>query len=201
MEFIKEKDISNRKFLLKCGLSGTYISTLTGNPSGDTLKKIEAAYPDLNTDWLLTGEGEMLKEENSPAQEVSPYTTMLLPISALAGALTGFDASVTAHQCERIASPMADIDFAIEVYGDSMIPRYPSGSRLFVKKIDTEAFIEWGKTYLISTTNGSIVKVVMPTEDVNMIECKSLNEMYPPFRVAKKDIYAMYRVRAMMLIE
>lgn len=61
MEFIKEKDISNRKFLLKCGLSGTYISTLTGNPSGDTLKKIEAAYPDLNTDWLLTGEGEMLK--------------------------------------------------------------------------------------------------------------------------------------------
>lgn len=61
MEFIKVKDISNRKFLLKCGLSGTYISTLTGNPSGDTLKKIEAAYPDLNTDWLLTGEGEMLK--------------------------------------------------------------------------------------------------------------------------------------------
>lgn len=61
MEFIKEKDISNRKFLLKCGLSETYISTLTGNPSGDTLKKIEAAYPELNTDWLLTGEGEMLK--------------------------------------------------------------------------------------------------------------------------------------------
>jgi phage repressor protein C with HTH and peptisase S24 domain len=61
MEFIKEKDISNRKFLLKCGLSGTYISTLTGNPSGDTLKKIEAAYPELNTEWLLTGKGEMLK--------------------------------------------------------------------------------------------------------------------------------------------
>jgi phage repressor protein C with HTH and peptisase S24 domain len=61
MEFIKEKDISNRKFLLKCGLSGTYINTLTGNPSGDTIKKIEAAYPELNTDWLLTGEGEMLK--------------------------------------------------------------------------------------------------------------------------------------------
>lgn len=63
MEFIKEKDISNRKFLLKCGLSGTYISTLTGNPSGDTLKKIEAAYPELNTEWLLTGKGTMLKNE------------------------------------------------------------------------------------------------------------------------------------------
>lgn len=61
MEFIQHKEISNRKFLLKCGLSGTYISTLTGNPSGDTIKKIEEAYPELNTDWLLTGAGEMLK--------------------------------------------------------------------------------------------------------------------------------------------
>lgn len=59
-EFIKEKDISNRKFLRKCGLSDTYISTLTGNPSGDTLRKIEAAYPELNVNWLKTGEGEML---------------------------------------------------------------------------------------------------------------------------------------------
>lgn len=61
MEFIQYKEISNRKFLLKCGLSETYINTLTGNPSGDTIKKIGEAYPELNTDWLLYGEGEMLK--------------------------------------------------------------------------------------------------------------------------------------------
>lgn len=61
LEFIKSKDISNRKFLLNCGLSETYISTLTGNPSGDTITKIEEAYPDLNIQWLKTGEGEMLK--------------------------------------------------------------------------------------------------------------------------------------------
>lgn len=61
LEFIKSKDISNRRFLLKCGLSETYINTLTGNPSGDTIAKIEEAYPDLNIQWLKTGEGEMLK--------------------------------------------------------------------------------------------------------------------------------------------
>lgn len=69
MEFIKEKDISNRKFLLKCGLSGTYISTLTGNPSGDTIRKIESAYPELNIEWLKTGKGTMLK---TPASVMSP---------------------------------------------------------------------------------------------------------------------------------
>lgn len=70
MEFIREKDISNRKFLMKCGLSETYINTLTGNPSGDTIRKIENAYPELNTEWLMTGEGEMLKVQ--PAVK-TPY--------------------------------------------------------------------------------------------------------------------------------
>lgn len=102
MEFIREKDISNRKFLLKCGLSGTYINTLTGNPSGDTLKKIEAAYPDLNTEWLLTGEGEMLK--------VPATVTMYNPTSEeRQEAADGIDMSIyPAEVVEEIKAEVAE---------------------------------------------------------------------------------------------
>ena len=102
MEFIREKDISNRKFLLKCGLSGTYINTLTGNPSGDTLKKIEAAYPDLNTEWLLTGEGEMLK--------VPATVTMYNPTSEERQEVAdGIDMSIyPAEVVEEIKAEVAD---------------------------------------------------------------------------------------------
>lgn len=62
-KFIEYREISNRRFLLNCGLSETYINTMTGNPSGDTLAKIQKRYPELNIQWLKTGEGEMLNPQ------------------------------------------------------------------------------------------------------------------------------------------
>ena len=33
-------------------------------PSFSTLQKIKASYPEINIEWLITGEGEMLKESS-----------------------------------------------------------------------------------------------------------------------------------------
>lgn len=74
------------------------------------------------------------------------YTTYLLPMSAMGGTLTGFAApGAMLQNCEAIISPIEDVDFAITVYGDSMAPEYPSGSRILIKKINPNIFIDWGK--------------------------------------------------------
>lgn len=61
MLFVKSKGISINKFELNCGISQGYFKNLKKTVGEDNIRKILEAYPELNQQWLLTGEGEMLK--------------------------------------------------------------------------------------------------------------------------------------------
>jgi transcriptional regulator with XRE-family HTH domain len=69
-----------RRFALKIGANPTTISEIFGKrqnkPSVELLQKIADAYPQLRPEWLLLGEGEMLKSTNANTepQKTSPYT-------------------------------------------------------------------------------------------------------------------------------
>ena len=60
IEYLKFKRIGQNRFEKKAGLSIGYISKLRIEPSPTKLRDIINAAPDLNKEWLLTGEGEML---------------------------------------------------------------------------------------------------------------------------------------------
>lgn len=60
MQYLAFKDIPNAKFEKVCGLCNGYVSGIRRSIGPDKLKSITANYPDLNRDWLLYGEGEML---------------------------------------------------------------------------------------------------------------------------------------------
>ena len=59
--FIKSLSIGQGKFEAKCGLSNGYVNNIKRSIQPDKLQKISLQYPSLNTGWLMTGEGEMLK--------------------------------------------------------------------------------------------------------------------------------------------
>ena len=60
--FIKHIWISKNKFEIDCGLSKRYVSNIRVSIQPNVIEKIALVYPDLNAGWLLTGEGEMLRE-------------------------------------------------------------------------------------------------------------------------------------------
>ena len=64
-EYCKRKNIAISRFEKEAGLSNGYFNQVKKRPSLDKLESIGKAFPDLNKDWLLTGEGEML---NAPLQ-------------------------------------------------------------------------------------------------------------------------------------
>lgn len=182
------------------------ISSLSRALNGDSqyltdsfLEKFNRAfnYP-FNQLWLISGEGEMLSQPQTETD--TAYTTKLIPLAAMAGALTGFDTTgIMEYECEKIIVPIAGVDFAVPVYGDSMSPEYPSGTRVLVKRIDPDAFIAWGSVYVLDTTNGMLLKEVQPCEDDDaFITCHSLNPSgrYKDFDVKRTHIRAMYRVLA-----
>ena len=54
--------MSVRSFEKVCGLSYGYINNMRVSMQPDKVENIAMHFPDLNTGWLLTGEGTMLKE-------------------------------------------------------------------------------------------------------------------------------------------
>ena len=157
---------------------------------------------------ILDGESEVTLKSplENPMQQPEGTTAKLvplLPISAQGGSLNDFVVSVKNSDCEKVVSPIKGADYAIPVSGDSMAPEYPNGSHIFIKKINERAFIEWGKVYVLDTCNGTVVKVLVPSEKEGFVKCLSINKdpIFAPFDVAWGNIYGVYRVLLCMSVK
>lgn len=128
-------------------------------------------------------------------------TLLVIPYGARGGTLQDFSDGIREFECERIISPIRGADYAMEVTGDSMSPEYPSGSRIIIKRIDSEAFIEWGRVYVLDTDNGPVIKQVRKTDDPAVVECVSLNPMYQTFTIRTNLIRGWYRVLMVMSLK
>lgn len=209
ISFISYLGIGQGKFEKNCGLANAYVANIRKSITPEKLQKIAQRYPELNTGWLMTGEGAMLKSV-SPTQRESSIGTqevatavLLLPMYAHGGSLNDFVASAKENDCEKVISPISGVDFAIQVSGDSMSPEYSNGSRIFIKKINEKAFIEWGKTYVLDTCNGTVIKRIVPSDKAGFVKCLSINPdpIYAPFEVDLKDVYGIYRVMLCLSIK
>ena len=129
----------------------------------------------------------------SPA-EIEQEMVLVIPTGARAGTLADFSASIAQYDCERMVTPIKGADYAIQVTGDSMSPEYPSGSVVLIKRINEKAFIEWGKTYVLDTENGAVIKNIRRTDNPEVIECVSMNPAYQSFTMETKYINGWYRV-------
>ena len=183
----------------------TILGERKSKPSYDVLLNIVNAKALNNSaEWLLNGEGDMLtqkkeapKTSSADTTKKNGYITYLLPMSAMGGSLTGFaEPGVLLQNCEAVVSPIENVDFAITVYGDSMAPEYPSGSRILIKKINPNLFIDWGKVYVLDTPNGVIVKEVHESNREGYVSCHSINPdpKFKPFDVLMDEVFGMYRV-------
>lgn len=171
--------------------------------------KISKAFPQFNIEWLLNDKGEMLKSLTTASMgssmlrqaEPGPYTVPLIPISAQGGSFNDFVVSVKDSDCEKVISPVRQVDFALTVTGDSMAPEFPSGSQVLVRKVDEKAFIEWGRVYVLDTCNGTVIKKLNPGRDDDEVLCVSVNPDYQPFYVKLSDVYGLYRVMMCMTLK
>lgn len=204
MQFLHSQKITQAEFTKALGVAPAYVGTIRKGIPAAKVKRIGELYPQLNRDWLLYGEGEMLLDEGAKRQQLlsREYTIPLLPVEASAGTLQMWSEGVRPDDCRMIVSPVKSAEMAIPIKGDSMEPRFHDGSTLLVKKINDSSFIPWGHTMVIDTENGVLVKNVFPAEDQeegeDSIVVKSLNPKYPPFKIPKSSIYGLYRVVGMV---
>ena len=78
-EFISSLGISKRDFYAKTGISRGTIENTTGITE-DTLAKLFVTYPELSAEWVLRGEGDMLRVTQVMAEPVAKEV-IELPLS------------------------------------------------------------------------------------------------------------------------
>ena len=186
-QYAQEKGMSVRAFERQAKLSNGFVKNISKGIGAEKLRSIVEAFPDLNPDWLLHGTGDMLKASDNSPDEGLP----MLPIDAMAGALSGVGFQIRDYECEHYIVPeFSSADFLITVSGDSMQPTFLSGDILAVKKVPKGGlWFQWGKPYVIATRQGCIVKRIMPSEAEGCVTIVSDNaERYPKFDLSDDEI-------------
>jgi repressor LexA len=195
----------------KIGASKGVLSRAINNGTDIQSKWLESLvenYPNINTDWLLSGQGHMLKQvvtQNTPKaiHTTSPVDGIpLIPIEAMAGAFTT-EKTILEYECERYIVPMfKGADFLIPVKGSSMYPKYSSGDVVACQRVPmTDLFFQWNKVYVIDTTQGALIKRIKPGSDKDKVLIVSDNEKYDPFELPISSINAVALVIGVIRLE
>lgn len=211
LSFAGTLGISKRDFYSKIGVSRGTLESKTGITE-DVITKFFATYPQVSIEWLMTGKGNMLKNDNvgckrqiEPAHHISENVQEgipLIPLSAMAGAFTG-DTSVMEYECERYVIPaFKGADFLIQVKGDSMQPTYYSGDLVACQRVPMDdLFFQWNKIYVLDTKQGPLIKRIRRGSDDFHVLIVSDNTDYEPFELSKDQFYGVALVRGLVRLE
>lgn len=199
---ITQQDIADR-----FGVSKQTINPyMTGaKPFG---KKVAQRWADefgLSASWLLTGEGEMLKV----SAERSDVSLCFETIQGGIGHGTGAEQMTKANAVGVMAVPGVPIGEGtpyIQVRGSSMVNRrdpahsIPEGAWIGIQPSQSSV-IRWGEVYAVITTDGPVVKKLMPSDREGYITCVSFNEEdgYLPYELPTNEIIQpLYKVVAVI---
>lgn len=208
--FANSLGISKREFYSKIQVSRGTLESKTGITE-DVLAKFIAIYPSVSIDWLLTGEGNMLKESTPIAinhkfslrtdHPVKIQDIPLYDISATAGMLAIFnDNNIDPEDYLRVPN-LPPVDGAIYVRGESMVPLLKSGDIIIYKKLECSLdSILWGQIYLLSFMAGgetfTVVKYLQKSELPGYIKLVSQNEHFQSKDIPLNSIHALALVKA-----
>ena len=199
-------------------LIGVTTSTITSmfdkgtKPSYDLLIKILNVFTEINIEWLLKGVGTMTKGINSEnkffelSKEELLFSVPLIPFEAIAGFTNQDNEGIRIEKCERYFVPEFNekgVEYLVRVSGSSMYPKYSNGDLLACKKIVEVLFFQWGKVYVIDSSQGVMIKRIFEDkENMHNISCVSDNkEHYPPFSIPKSDIRSLSMVLGVIRTE
>lgn len=190
--FIKEKGLNDNIVTVNCGLSVGALNKARKGTTNLGLKAVERIlnfYNDLNREWLLTGEGQMLKAPEK--RRIPLYDDVTI----------GGNNEMVANVNEA-ARPAEWIDAgdwfpnatsAIHHYGESMV-EYPSGCILALKRVNDSRLLLNGENYVIETEEFRITKRILDDGE-DIIAYSTNRETYPdgrlihaPIRIPKESI-------------
>ena len=144
----------------------------------------------------IFGIGEMPTELRQAGQQP------ILDIRVSAGYGIGLDGNENKVN-EYVSIPALNGCVGITIYGESMCPRYRPGDVVFVRPIQDQTDIDYGRPYIVITQSDRLIKCIyQSTHDAECLRLVSLNEetnrhgdrLFPDREIKKDTIIYLYKV-------
>lgn len=152
--FIRNRGLSQKQFEKQIGLSNGYVGNISKGLGAGKLAEISRHFPELNTEWLLTGNGTMLNDiDNFPKKTAStgcPYFN----VDFAAGFSLLENDQTTNPEFYVDCRPYNNCDAWVNAHGDSMAPTISSGDIVAMKRINDFRYLINGEIYGIVTSSG-----------------------------------------------
>ena len=177
--YIDTKGISIAAFEKSVGMSNASFSKPLKNNGAigtDKLENILSIYSDISPEWLLTGQGDMLKEEPSLSvsmnpQEGTPYYDVDF--------LGGFDLQENSQAMVPALNIVANICPRAEMWcnitGHSMEPTISHGDIIALHKCSVED-IQYGEVYAVVLDTFRTVKILRKSSTPGMLKFVPVNK-------------------------
>lgn len=169
--------------------------------------KLLTAFPSVSKDWLLTGEGEMLKEKSGEieikepsVQKESKVMIPLVHIDSVGGIHSSNELASSEQYIERLI-PFPDArpgDVAILQSGNSMAPTIPAGAIMQIRRVEGwREYFGYGSDFVLWLTDERrITKQVLKyaPDPQNYVTCHSYNPEAADEELPKSMIREVWKV-------
>lgn len=203
IEFIKYKNIGQAAFEKRVGLSNGYVNNIKKSIGEDILQKIVLQFPELNDIWLILGKGDMLKAETNSVLDLKKgnekkITGYYYPdVSASAGLENNLENSELDRIAITIPNWGSGLDF-VNVYGDSMYPKFCSGEVVGIKSVEKE-YVIFGHAYVVVFEDGQVfIKYIRKGNDSDHWLLASENNKYESQEFHLSKIRKVYVVKGVI---
>lgn len=118
-----------------------------------------------------------------------------------AGLLLGIGEGKEIPDGEVKVPGLNDCDFAINVWGDSMYPKFCSGEIIVCKSIPIDkelSYVRFGEPYVILCDDGLVLKYLKKGKDNNHLAFESENKNFEPYQVHKSRVKKIFLVKSVI---
>lgn len=209
------KKVNKEVFFSQLGMtSASFRGDKIDRPiNSNAIEKLLNTYPDVNSLWLLTGKGDIFYAQNNELNETQKDydkgKQKQIPLIEMSALLKPNEAKFFASEniIEYYTIPkfeIAQIEFLFSIDSDqSLQSAYKKGDLLGCKLLHNTSFIQWGKTHVIATKQGIIIRKLYPVNrNKDQFECRAEDlTTYPSFNIVKTEIISLSIVHGVVRME
>ena len=200
LSFIEQMRLPKRQFYQQAGLSSGFL-TKNRNIGSNKLESISRAFPELSLEWIVTGEGTMLK---SP-EELHGLAKKRLPLLEIAAALKepvddyGQESSNLRPIDEfYFGKSYENCTMAMQIWGDDMRPEFCPGDIALFRKLESDDYIQWGFAHLVIAGENCFFKRLQRSPDENKLRLLGTASNAEFLEIEKKHVRCIYEARGVL---